>query len=171
MGYDFPNLGKDQEAIPTLTNPKLNGTIVINGVTVTATPAELNLVAGIISGGYTLLKYVELEIVCANGIAQTGAVATIPKGAVIMDVMTWCTQAFNGGTTKTFEVGIAANTDKYIDPVDCPVTLDGVMDIFIGTNQDQKTAEPLGADMPVTYKYTNSAGATTGKMKVRIAYF
>jgi hypothetical protein len=147
-------------------------TLLIEGTTVTAKAADLNLVAGLITGAITsgVVKYFEKGITCANGTAQTGAIVTIPQGAIILEVMTICTEAFNGNATKTFEVGITGNTDKYIDPVDCPVTLAGVMAMEIGTNNDQKLKEPLGAAMALIYTYTNTAAATTGKMKVKVVY-
>lgn len=147
-------------------------TLKIEGVQVTSKAADLNLVAGLAVGAITsgLVKYFEKEISCPNGTAQTGAVVTVPAGSIILEVMTTCTEAFNGGTTKTFEVGVTANTDKYIDPVDCPVTLNGVMCLVGGTNNDQKIAEATGAAIPIIYTYTNTATATAGKMKVKVIY-
>ena len=178
MGWRIPFLGHKDDEIAEFTNVLLRGTTDIRGtvkideVAITATPADLNLIAGLAAPAITtgMVKYFEKEITCSVGIAQTGAIVTVPLGAVILDVMTHCTVAFNGDTTTTFEVGLAANTDKYIDPVDCPVTLNGVMNIPIGTNQDQKTTEVLGAAMAIIYTYTNTAKATAGKMKVKVIY-
>lgn len=144
-------------------------TFKLAGTEVTATAAELNALDGI--GASKIAKCYEEEVNCsAGGTAQTEALVTLPKGTLLLEVMTWCTQAFNGDTTKTFEVGVSGNTDKYIDPVDCPVTLDGVMCLVGGTNNDQKKAEPLGADTSLIATWTNTTGATTGKMKVRVVY-
>jgi len=150
----------------------IKDTFQIEGVTVTAKAADLNLVAGLAVGAITsgAVKYFETEVTCANGTAVETAIVTIPKGSDILDIMTTCTEAFNGGSTKTFQVGLTANKDKYIDDVDCPVTLDGVMSMMSGTNQDQKKPEPLGSAMAIVSTHTNSAGATTGKMKVKVVY-
>ena len=176
MGYKLPNLGQDDNAIPELSNTKLTGTTKITGelqkegVAISATAADLNLLEGLAASGLAVTRSFEVEISCPNGTAKTGAIFTVPAGSVILDVCTICTEAFNGGTTKNFAVGVTGNNDKYIDPVDCPVTLAGVMDIFGGTNQDQKTYEVCAAAVPIIYLYTNSATATAGKMKVKIIY-
>ena len=115
--------------------------------------------------------YEEIVDCSGGGIAQTEALVTLSAGTVILEIITVCTEAFNGNTTKTFEVGIAANTDKYIDPVDCPVTLDGVMTMAGGTNNDQKSAEALIASTPLIATWTNNAAASAGKMKVKVIYF
>ena len=182
MGYKLPNLGQDDNAVPELSNAKLSGTTQLGGTTlltgvlerdgvvITPSAADLNLLSGLAASGLAVTRSFEVEISCPNGIAQTGAIFTVPAGSVILDVCTVCTEAFNGGTTKNFAVGVNGNNDKYIDPVDCPVTKDGVMDIFGGTNQDQKTYEVCAAAVPIIYLYTNSSTATTGKMKVKIIY-
>ena len=178
MGWRIPSLGHKDKEVAEFTDVLLRGTtdlrdtLKIDEVEVSATADDLNLIAGLAAGAITsgFVKVFEKEITCANGTAQTGAVCTVPANAVILDVVTVCTEAFNGDATTTFEVGITGNTDKYIDPVDCPVTLAGVMDLFNGTNNDQKIAEPTGADIPIIYTYTNTASATKGKMLVKVIY-
>ena len=178
MGYDIPGVRADPNAIVSLTAPILKGVVDIRGsisvdeVVQTATPADVNLIAGLAAGAITtgLVKYWESELTIPNGTAQTTALFTVPKGSILLNVMTLCTEAFNGDTTKTFEVGVTGNTDKYIDPVDCVVTVDGVMSMTTGTNNDQKLAEPLGAATALIATWTNTATATTGKMKVKVVY-
>lgn len=178
MGVDIPGLINKPDTLATLTNAILKGTtdmqgyLKVNSVLMTSTPADINLVAGLAAGAITtgLTQYFEKEITCANGTATETAIVTIPKGSIILEVMTLCTEAFNGDTTKTFKVGLTGNTDKYIDDVDCPVTLDGVMGMVMGTNQDQKTPEPCGAAMAIVATHTNTATATAGKMKVKVVY-
>ena len=169
MAYKIPGLGESLDGVPQLWDTQLKGTTTVTGTLVVG---GASFTVGTSDGSITTgnVKYFDKEVTCSNGTAVETAIATITAGSIILDVMTICTEAFNGGTTKTFKVGLHANTDKYIDDVDCPVTLAGVMDIFIGTNQDQKTAEPLSADMIIVSTHTNSAGATTGKVKVRIVY-
>jgi len=139
---------------------------------VTAVKNDLNLLAGLVAASKGIVKVYEEEVDCSGGgTAETQALVTLPVGSVILEIVAWCTEAFNGDTTKTFEVGIAANTDKYVDPVDCPVTLNGLMSMAAGTNNDQKTAETVAASTPLIATWTNTANMTAGKMKVRVIYF
>jgi len=117
------------------------------------------------------MTYSEVVDCSAGGSAQTEALITLATGQVIQEIVCIVTEAFNGNATKTFEVGIAANTDKYIDPVDCPVTLAGIMTLTGGTTNDQKTPEVLAASTPLIATWTNTAAATTGKIKVTIIYY
>ena len=161
------------------------GTFKIAGTQVTATAAELNkldgvtavkddfnLLAGLVAASKCILKVYEEEVDCSGGgTAQTEALVTLPAGSVIVEVVSLCTEAFDGDTTKTFEVGVSGNTDKYIDPVDCPVTLNGTMSMAGGTNNDQKSAEAVGAETALIATWTNTASATAGKVKVRVVYY
>lgn len=105
-----------------------------------------------------------------GGTATETAVLTVPAGSIILNVMTHCTAALDGDTTKTVEVGLTANTDKYIDPIDAPVTLNGFMDIQAGTNQDQKGAEFCAAAQAIVATWTNTANATAGAVDVYVMY-
>jgi len=137
----------------------------------TISPTDLALLEGLVAASKGLVKVYEEEVDCSGGTAETEALVTLPVGSFILEVMTWCTEAFDGDTTKTFEVGIAANTDKYVDPVDCPITLNGIMSMAEGTNNDQKTPETVAASTPLIATWTNTANMTAGKMKVRVVYF
>ena len=179
MGKNYiPDNISDPDGIAMLTSPiikgvmDLQGSMSKNGVVISSTPADLNLVAGFVAGAVTsgLARYYEVEITCANGTDVVVPIVVIPAGSIILEVTTRCTEAFDGATTTTFEVGVSGNTDKYIDPSDCPVTLAGVMSIGEGTNQDQKTTEALGASMTIQAVYTNTATATKGKMVVKVVY-
>jgi hypothetical protein len=179
MGIKIPGLVDNPNVVPEFTDALLRGTtdlrgyLKVNEVLMTSTPEDINLLAGLVVGAITsgLVKYFEKEVDCSGGgTAQTTAICTIPIGSIILEVMTRCTEAFDGDATQTFEVGLAANTDKYIDPVDCPVTLAGVMAMEMGTNNDQKVKEPLGAAMALIAKWTNTANATAGKMNVKVVY-
>ena len=178
MGVNIPGLCNLPNVVPELTNVLLRGetdirgTMKINETLLTATPADINLSGGMVAGAIVtgIVVFFNAEIVCVNGTAVVVPLITIPIGSLIIEVMTCCTEAFNGDTTKTFEIGIAGNTDKYVDPVDCPVTLNGVMDLLAGTNNDQKLPEPIPTAMALQAVYTNTANATTGKMKIKIVY-
>ena len=141
--------------------------LVLASTTVTSTGAELNL----LDGKTGLVNVYEETVDCsAGGTAETKALVTLPAGSIILEVVTLCTVAFDGGTTKTFEVGVAANTDKYIDPVDCAVTLNGFQTMEEGTNNDQKVVEVAAAETAIIATWTNTAEATAGEVKVRIVY-
>jgi len=106
----------------------------------------------------------------AGGTAQTAAIGTVPAGSVIMDVTAKVTAAFDGGTTKTFEVGIAGNTDAYIDPVDMATTLNATLSMLEGTNNDEKFAQMVTAATPIVATWTNTASATAGAATVVVHY-
>jgi hypothetical protein len=164
--------------ITTLTSTTANLTtakvtnLQLGGVAVTATAANLNDLAGNILNGNSLGKCFTKEVDCSEGgVATSTAIMTLPAGSVIMEIGVLCTESMNGDTTKTFEVGIAGNTNKYIDPVDCPVTLNGVMTMQAGTNNDQKLPEFLSAETSIVATWTNTAEASEGKFTVRVMYF
>jgi hypothetical protein len=164
-------LNDKPDGITAIKDVSLSGSIWIDNVKNTATAADINLMAGMAATGITSqVKIVDVSVTCANGTATETAIFTVPKGSLILNVMTQCTEAFNGGTTKTFQVGLTANKDKYIDDVDCGVTLDSVLCMTGGTNNDQKTPEACGSSMAIVSTHTNTAGATTGKMLVRVVY-
>lgn len=138
----------------------------------TISPTDLALLEGLVAASKGLVKVYEEEVDCSGGgTAETQALVTLPAASVILEIVTLCTEAFDGDTTKTFEVGIAANTDKYVDPVDCPITLNGIMSMAGGTNNDQQSAEAVAASTPLIATWTNTASMTAGKVKVRVVYF
>ena len=138
---------------------------------VTAVPADLNLVSGLVAAGVGLVKVATVTVDCSEGgTAETEDIVTLPAGTVILELTTYCSEAFDGDTTKSFEVGIEGNTDKYIDPVDCPVTLDGVMSMMAGTNNDQKVPEVLAAETAIIATWTNTAEMTKGTVVVKVIY-
>ena len=137
----------------------------------TISPTDLALLEGLVAASKGLVKYYEEEVDCSGGgTAEAQALVTLPVGSVILEIVTLCTEGFDGDTTKTFEVGIATNTDKYIDPVDCPVTINGTMSMAGGTNNDQGAPEAVAASTPLVATWTNTASASAGKVKVRVVY-
>jgi len=77
----------------------------INETLLTATPADINC-QEVCSWCYSYWYccFFNAEIVCVNGTAVVVPLITIPIGSLIIEVMTCCTEAFNGDTTKTFEI-------------------------------------------------------------------
>lgn len=179
-GTDLFSIGSDGSV-----DIKVTGKFKLGGTAVTATAAELNkldgltalvgdlnLLAGLVAASQGILKVYEEEVDCSGGgTAQEQALVTLPAGSVLLEVVTTCTEAFDGDTTKTFEVGVSGNTDKYVDPVDCPVTLNDTMAMAGGTNNDQKNAEGLNAETSLIATWTNTGSASAGKVKVRVIYF
>lgn len=117
------------------------------------------------------LTYTEIVNCSGGGVAQTEALTTLGAGSVIQEIVCNVTETFDGNAVKTFEVGIVGNTDKYIDPVDCPVTSGQVMTMTGGTNNDQKTPEALAAGTALIATWTNNAAATAGRVIVTIIYY
>lgn len=177
MGVKIPGVIDNPNVVPEFTDALFRGTtdlrgyLKVNEVLMTSTPADINLLSGFVVAGMSPVKCLTVAVSCsAGGTAQTAVIGTVPAGSIILEVMTYCTAAFNGGTTKTFEVGVTGNTDKYVDPVDCPVTLAGVMAMEMGTNNDQKVKEPVGAATAIIATWTNTASATAGAMTVKVVY-
>jgi len=160
-------------------------TLKKGGVEVTSTADELNKLASVTPGTVAASKAVvvgagkavDLLTVCkkkevdaSGGDVAEHTIFTIPAGSFLLDIIAYCTEAFNGDTNKKFQVGVAGNTDKYVDDVDCPVTLDGQLDMLAGTNNDQKYPEFLVAETAIRAIATNNANATAGKMMVYVVY-
>jgi hypothetical protein len=107
----------------------------------------------------------------AGGTAQTTAIATIPAGAIIHEVVAHAEVAFNGDTTKTLEVGVAGNADKYIDATNFDAgTLNDWQAMTGGGANDQGTAEYCTAAVPIIATWTNTANATAGTVEVLVTY-
>lgn len=148
--------------------PKLNAKVLeINGTEVTAEASELNL----LDGKSKLITVAQVEVDCsAGGSAQTQVLATLPAGSILLNVIALVTETFDGATTKTFEVGVTANVDKYIDTADLGVTKGTIVDAISGTNNDQKVIEAIGTATEIKAFWTNTTGATAGKVQVTILY-
>jgi len=120
-----------------------------------------------------LEKHVKVSVnAAAGGSAQTAAICTVPLGSVITEVVAVVKTAFNGDTTKTFEVGVAANTDKYVDPSDFdPGGSAGTYKAMTGgTNNDQKSSEYCAAATAIIATWTNTANASAGAVDVIVSY-
>ena len=135
----------------------------------TATSTQLNKAA--VDG---LDISVETVIDCsADETAETSAVCTVPAGSIIKDVIAIVSVAFDGDATTTFEVGVAGNTDAYIDPSDFDPSGTAnttYMSIAGGTNQDIKAPQWVVAATPIIATWTNTAATTAGSITVRVTY-
>lgn len=106
----------------------------------------------------------------AGGSAQTVDCTLVPGGSILLLVMSFCHEAYDGDTTHTLEVGVSGNTDKYLDPVDVPDTAEGQACHIGGTNNDQTTPEILNEDTQLIATWNNTANATAGKHWVLVVY-
>lgn len=106
-----------------------------------------------------------------GGAASTTAIATLPANSILVDVTAIVTATFDGDTTTTFEVGVASNTDKYVDPSDLDCSAFNSQQSMIGgTNNDQKNPEYIAASTPIIATWTNTASASAGAATVRVVY-
>lgn len=106
----------------------------------------------------------------AGGTAQTVNLSLIPRNSILQNVNIYVSQAFNGNATKTIEVGVSGNTDKYIDPVDASTAGAGQSTMSGGTNNDQKHPERMTSNTQLICTWTNSASASAGKALISITY-
>ena len=126
-------------------------------------------------GDFTALgtaQVIEKNVDCsANTAGATTAIGTVPANSVLINVIAYCDALFNGDTTTTASVGITGNTDKYIDPSDFDVTTkDAQLDMYGGTNNDQKYPEYLGTATPLILTHINTASASAGEVTIRVLY-
>lgn len=106
-----------------------------------------------------------------GGTAQTASIVTVPADSILLDVTAVATTTFDGDTTTTFEVGVAANTDKYVDPSDFnPASAPSQQSMIGGTNNDQKSPEYISSDTAIIATWTNTASASAGAATVRVTY-
>jgi hypothetical protein len=119
--------------------------------------------------------YTEKFAVACNA-DKTGATVTLmrlPVGSVVHNVLARTVTAMNGSGTKSFEVGIAGNVDKYIDTVDFkPETLDNWASMTNQAgSQDQKFDELLLAATDFVCTWTNTGGTpTAGSVVVYVTF-
>jgi len=114
----------------------------------------------------------DVDVDCSSsGTAQTAAIVTVPADSILLDVTAVATTTFDGDTTTTFEVGVATNTDKYVDPSDFdPASAPSQQSMIGGTNNDQKNPEYISADTAIIATWTNTASASAGAASVRVVY-
>lgn len=106
-----------------------------------------------------------------GGTAQTTSIGTIPAKSLLLGVQARVTTAFDGDTTRTFEVGVSGNIDAYIDTVDFspdPVNTDGSN--IGGVSNDVQAAQWIDDATEVIATWTNDASATAGVVEVSLIY-
>ena len=96
---------------------------------------------------------------------------SLPKGAVITDVIFEIITAFNAATTNPITVGVGALTSEVVNAAgvgtDADPTVVGVTKV--GRAIGQKLAN--AADLPLYYSYIPTGGGqTTGQAQVTIVY-
>ena len=118
------------------------------------------------------VQVIEKNVDCsANTAGATTAIGTVPANSILINVIAYCDALFNGDTTTNASVGITGNTDKYIDPSDFDVTTkDAQLDMYGGTNNDQKYPEYLGTATPLILTHINTASASAGEVTIRVLY-
>lgn len=156
------------------------GIFKLAGTEVTADAGELNILDGVtadtnelnlLDGMSALVNVVEAEVdMSAGGQAQTAAIATIPAGSIILEVVAFVTESLDGDATKEIEVGVTGNTDKYIDPDDMGTDADDYMSMAGGTNNDQKVPEYLASETDIIATWTNHDNASAGEVTVKVIY-
>ncbi len=120
-----------------------------------------------------VIKVVTTEVdASGQGTAQTTAIATVPIHSVILSVFARVTEAFDGDTTTTFEVGITANPDQFIDTADFePETLGLTVDNVASTNADVNGVSTTGtATLAIEALWTNTGSGSAGKVEVTVVY-
>lgn len=141
-------------------------TTSLNTTALAATSATLN--------GHTS-KPIVVEALAVDtsggGAASTTAITTVPANSILVDVTAIVTATFDGDATTTFEVGVASNSDKYVDPSDLnAAAVDSQQSMIGGTNNDQTNPEYIAAATPIIATWTNTASASTGGATVRVVY-
>lgn len=119
----------------------------------------------VVSGG--VVKYAVLAIAYNTaGLATGVTVATIPGGAVVLDVQARITTAWNSGTTAAISVGYGASLNEFISGKDAKDT--GVVDGVSGA-----VPAILHADNDVAIKVKMAVAgtaATAGAGYVTVTY-
>lgn len=162
----------------------VTGTLKKGGTEITATAAEINTV-DVTAGTKTASKAVVLdsdsrvigmpitEVVVvdasAGGTAQTTNCTLVPANSILLNVTAKVTEAFDGDTTTTLEVGVSGNVDAYIDTTDFDPS--GTAETTYasslnGTTNDIKTAQWLSTATQLIATWTNTANATAGTVAV-----
>jgi hypothetical protein len=99
--------------------------LFIGGTAVTATAAELNLIAAASTLAPVMTTIVPFTQTSAAGV-YTGTV-TVPAGALILDIKFWSTVLWNAGTSSTLKIGDVADDDGWFVGIDLNAT-----DLLVG---------------------------------------
>ncbi len=120
-----------------------------------------------------IVKVVTTEVdASGQGTAQTTAIATVPAHCLIISVIAEVTEAFDGDTTTTFEVGITANPDQFIDTADFePETNNLTLDNVGSTTADVNGMSTTGSStLAIEALWTNTGSGSAGKINVTVVY-
>lgn len=105
------------------------GKLILGGVLVTATAADINRMAGLATlsptGTLVVSETRSFTQTSAAGI-YTGTV-NVPAGALILDVKAWSTVLWNAGTSSTLKIGDVADDDGWFTGIDLQAT-----DLLVG---------------------------------------
>lgn len=144
------------------------------GTQIAATASQINKVA---ADGIVVVDKTQIDA-SGGGSGATTTLSALSEGDIILDVIAVVDTAFDGDTTTTLEVGVAANADKYIDTNDFDPSgsagtsrsmLQRTTSGTAGSN-DQTSVEYLTADTALLATWTNTASATAGAVTVYVQY-
>ena len=129
--------------------------------------------ASITSDGVSRVRTERVVVDCSSDeTGETTTLLTLLSGSIIHDVVARCTEAMDGTSTTTLEVGVSGNPDKYIDLTEFdPSSLNDYQAMTGGGSNDQGTAEMLTSDTTLIATWTNTGGTpSTGEVEVYITY-
>ena len=141
-----------------------DGTLAVTDGTLAVT--DVDALAGIV-------KVVTTEVdASAQGTGQTTAIHTVPAHCLILAVIAKVTESFDGDTTTTFEVGITANPDQFIDTADFePETLGLTVSNVESTTADVNGMSTTGTGtLAIEALWTNTGNGVAGKVDVTVVY-
>lgn len=152
--------------------------VPIGGVAQQATIADLAVTDGTLAVTDVdalagIVKVVTTEVdASGQGTGQTTAIHTVPANCLIISVIAEVTEAFDGDTTTTFEVGITANPDQFIDTADFePETLGLTLDNVGSTTADVNGMSTTGTStLAIEALWTNTGSGSAGKVNVTVVY-
>ena len=113
---------------------------------------------------YSHVRTTKVSVDCSEGGAtMTTAIATIPINAIILEVVAKVKTALNGDYATDFQVGVAANADKYIDNADLDETdATDYQAMTGGGSNDQGSPEFCTAAVPVVAIWSNQSWNYSG---------
>ena len=107
------------------------------------------------------------EVTEVNAFGTTSII--IPANSQIVDIKCLVTTAFDNGT-NTLDVGIASDTDLYVDGMNCAAV--GLVNMTAATTGTEANWKNVGtSDVRIAAKYIPSGSASSaGKARVCIVY-
>lgn len=104
-----------------------------------------------------------------GGIDQQVVVATVPARSVVLDVLLYVTEPWNGDFTDKLYIGVAGENNFYYDD---SLTYSSVGVTWSVLLQESPAVVPhvVAVSTPIIATWTNSANATTGEVEVYVIY-